>query len=186
MPIATEVDHARGLVVARYTGAIALADLIESQNADAVSGRWQYRTLILCEEVTGIPSVADLRQVVRHASEVRKHCGKRGPVAIVAGSNDVVFGMARMYASLTDQDHRAIQAFRNAADASQWLADLAGDQPAATVDGPAPCPSCRSPRTSCTMAAHDGSRYYFCGSCGDHWVVNRAGLVQPLNIDFEP
>lgn len=73
-------------------------------------------------DCTGVDP-ADSVETVRHLADCVMNIAAElqcGPVAILV-ANDVQFGMARMYMSLTDPVHPWTEVFRDAAEAETWL-----------------------------------------------------------------
>lgn len=105
-----------------FTGDVTPQELRQAQAAIADGDAWRYATLALCEALTSLPTTPSVRTTVAFVSRIGAERGARGPLAIVTGANDAFFGMARMYATLSEDLQGPIRIFRGRAEAEAWLA----------------------------------------------------------------
>ena len=121
MPIEHMVDQKTGIMHVRRWGEITTHD-----EEDALNKRIKDPMV-----VPNIPVIVDCREVdPPDSTEVVHYLAKRitvladdldcGPVAIVV-SSDVEYGMARMFAALTELKHKDTEVFRNYDDALKWV-----------------------------------------------------------------
>ncbi len=78
-----------------------------------------YGELIDCSTATTNVTGAEIRQLAMERKKVDAQQRRPGPVAVVATDN-VFFGMLRMYDALTESI-RPIQVFRDVQKAERWL-----------------------------------------------------------------
>jgi hypothetical protein len=97
-------------------------DVVEWLERQAVDGAWAYNTMVDLRPVTWSPSTEEIRRILRQIKTLSATHGQRGPVAIVA-TQPVLFGMAHMYAALSDQAAGHVEAFYEIAEAERWLAE---------------------------------------------------------------
>lgn len=127
MPIDLQINHDTRRVTETFTGDVTPQELRQAQAAIADGDAWQYATLALCEALTSLPTTPNVRTTVAFVSRIGAERGARGPLAIVTGANDAFFGMARMYATLSDEAQGPIRIFRTRPEAEAWLAAGAPD-----------------------------------------------------------
>jgi hypothetical protein len=121
MPITYERDDARRRIVVTTIGIIAVDEMLAIIDRQAREGTWQYGMLYDSRRVATVASAADVRTGLRHVETVSISHGRRGPVAFVT-TMPAAYGMVRMYSTLAGQQHQAVEAFRDIADAERWLA----------------------------------------------------------------
>jgi hypothetical protein len=81
---------------------------------------WSYGLLWDVRNLSGTPTVTDLRAFMREDAASRPDAGPRGPVAVLA-SNAFVYGLACVYAAL-GRPKMTIEVFRDYHEADGWLA----------------------------------------------------------------
>jgi hypothetical protein len=119
MPIVYVIDRFLQRMVTRAEGLVTFADITAHLDAEAR------------EHGLGLPELIDARSAMTNITpnEVRQlvHCVHDmvqrqpfGPTAILA-TNDVVFGMARMFSILVESHGVAVEVFRDPQSASAWL-----------------------------------------------------------------
>lgn len=122
MPISYRIDQARHLVLTTATGILADNDVLDLKRrlvADPAF-RPDMRQLSDVRGITALQvTAAGVRGMVAldsaNASRLEGH-----RLAIVTGE-DVVFGMARMYQSMTEQNLPGVGVFRDYDAAAAWL-----------------------------------------------------------------
>ena len=118
MPCAYTINLARSLVLSRGWGVVMDRELlahVRSLIADPRFAR-NFHQLIDLRDVTDVQITAScIREMVR-----LNPFGAGARRAVVV-TNDVVFGMARMYQILSDESPDELQIFRKMDDALQWL-----------------------------------------------------------------
>jgi hypothetical protein len=126
MPVSYNIDHAHKRIYSRATGTISFQDLRDHIKED-IGEAASYPELLDCTGATTDIGPDDVRKL---AAEREKTAISHppGPVAVVA-TNDVVFGMLRMFDILTSQI-RPLRVFRDRPRAEQWLDAVArGESP---------------------------------------------------------
>ena len=123
MPIRYTVDRERGVLVARASGDLTDADLLDYAMAlqadDTTSGtRHELVDLRDIQSGDGVTS-SGVRQLAQFWRDAGVSDGK---LAIIAES-PVSYGMSRMYQTLRDDGPDRIEVFRSEEDAWKWLAD---------------------------------------------------------------
>ena len=123
MPIRYTVDRERAVLVARASGDLTDADLLDYamalQGDDTTSeARHELVDLRDIQSGDGVTSSG-----VRRLAEFWRDAGvSDGKLAIIAES-PVSYGMSRMYQTLRDDGADRIEVFRSEEDAWKWLAD---------------------------------------------------------------
>jgi hypothetical protein len=120
MPTEYILDHARRRLTIVARDPTGLPETLAWLKRQAADGAWAYATLNDLRLVTFNPSTEDLQRLLRQVATLSVAHGLRGPVAIVA-TQPALFGMARMYAALSDQAAGPIEVFYEIADAEHWL-----------------------------------------------------------------
>lgn len=118
MPCAYTINLARSLVLSRGWGVVTDRELLAHVRALTADPRFarNFHQLINLRDVTDIQiTVSCIREMVR-----LNPFGAGARRAVVV-TNDVVFGMARMYQILSDESPDELQIFRKMDDALQWL-----------------------------------------------------------------
>ena len=119
MPIFFQIDDVSRRINTVAEGVITYADLRTHMNADVPPEVVGYSEIFDC---TGATTDVTADEIRRLASERERIAGSRaaaGPVAVVA-TNDLFFGMFRMFDVLTSRV-RPLRVFRSIADAERWL-----------------------------------------------------------------
>jgi hypothetical protein len=122
MPISYRIDPQRNLVLTTASGALGDADILELKRAL----RSDPRVSANMRQLSDVRLVTDLRVTpagVRQMVAADVDQGTPPPeyrLAIVTGQ-DVVFGMARMYQTLTDASRQHVGVFRSLEEAEAWL-----------------------------------------------------------------
>jgi hypothetical protein len=118
MPCGYTIDLARSLVLSRGWGVVTDRELlahVRALTADSRSAR-DFRQLADLRDVTDIQITASC---IRETVKLNPFgAGARRAVVV---TNDIVFGMARMYQIFTDESPDELQIFRKVNDALQWL-----------------------------------------------------------------
>ncbi|NIM49054.1 MAG: hypothetical protein GTO22_07315 [Gemmatimonadales bacterium] len=122
MPISYLIDTERGLVLTTASGVLTDDDLLEHKrilaaDPDFAPGMRQLSDVRGVERLAVTPE--GVRQMVTLDRDQADQLGDY-KLAIVTTA-DVVFGTARMYQSLTDEDLEHVQVFRDMAEARVWL-----------------------------------------------------------------
>ncbi|MEI8014653.1 MAG: hypothetical protein WCH20_07410 [Nitrospira sp.] len=118
MPCAYTIDLARSLVLSRGWGEITDRELLAHVHALTADPRFarNFHQLADLRDVTDVRITAScIREMVR-----LNPYGTGARRALVV-TNDVVFGMARMYQILSDESPDEFEIFRKLDDALRWL-----------------------------------------------------------------
>jgi len=123
MPLEHEIDEERNLVVARISGPVEPAAVLKHLETLRGDGRLRpgYRSLVDLSDALPGPGVDG--DFVRQVAERARHQAdamEPARVAVLAPS-DVIFGLARMYASLVEAPQRNVRVFRDDHSARRWL-----------------------------------------------------------------
>jgi hypothetical protein len=115
-------DDSQRRIFLTLTGAVGVELMIAVIDRQAGEGTWTYSVLSDTRALTIIPTEGFNRALVSRVCLHTARLGPRGPVAIVS-SRTVNFGMARMYALLSENAGilSGVCAFRNMAAARLWL-----------------------------------------------------------------
>jgi hypothetical protein len=119
MPITFVVDYERRRVSTRAEGIISFAEIAEHADAESLSRDPAYDELFDATDALVELTAADVRELVLLTNEaILKH--PVGATAIVA-TQPVVFGLARMYATLCESVGVRVGVFRTVGEAEKWL-----------------------------------------------------------------
>lgn len=122
MPISYSIDASRGVVLTTASGALTDPELLEHKRT--LTRDQQFRPgMVELSDVRGVErldvTAEGVRQfVAQDAQDSDRLSGYR--LAIVA-SQDLVFGMARMYEILTEKNALRVRIFRDMDEARVWL-----------------------------------------------------------------
>lgn len=119
MAITYSIDPHTGRMLTHVDGAVTFHDInghldVEQRNRDLHRAE-----LIDARGAVSEVTVDQVRRLVQRATEMLRVV-EVGPTAIVT-SNDVAFGMARMYALLAERAGIDAEVFRDIASATTWL-----------------------------------------------------------------
>lgn len=124
MPIASALNHDTAFLETHATGLITADDLEGHLRAEEASNYLGLDELFDARGATTDLTASQVRQFVRRTEQLARQ-GRLGAVAFVT-SDDVAFGMARMYQLLSDDRMVHIGVFRDIGPAWQWLATVRG------------------------------------------------------------
>ena len=119
MPISFRIDHSRKRLHTRAEGVVTFAEMRAHVNTELTAEEATYDELIDCSTATTNVTGAEIRQLVAERKKVEERQHRPGPVAVVA-TNDLFYGMLRMYDALTERI-RPIRVFRRVREAERWL-----------------------------------------------------------------
>jgi hypothetical protein len=124
MPITYTLDRERKRMHTRAEGLLTLADLQEHLDVEGHDRAEGYPELFDARGASTDITPDDVRVLVERARRWQAEGRIVGPTAIVA-DNDVVFGMARMYAILCEFVEAPVEVFREVGPALAWLERVA-------------------------------------------------------------
>jgi hypothetical protein len=110
------LNHAKGLVTFQE-----LSQHLDAEERDRGLGLPE---LFDARGATTNLTTGQVRTLVQRAADTLRGTAL-GPTAIVA-TDDVTFGMARMYAILTEQAGARVEVFRDIESAKRWLEEVSG------------------------------------------------------------
>jgi len=116
MQIQYERDNVQRRVTVTIRGGYDASEILALLERHRVEDDWSYARLYDVRNLTGRPTVEDLRQFMKLDKQHRPH----GPEAILT-SNPILYGLACTYAALA-QSALKIEVFRDTDEAAQWLA----------------------------------------------------------------
>ena len=124
MPIDLVFDPTHERLHTTALGLITLRELLDHVEDEARKDHLGVKELFDAREATTDLTSLQIGELVdrmRHHASV----GRLGPTALVT-TNDVVYGMARMYSILSQDYDPGFAVFRDIASAEQWLESEAG------------------------------------------------------------
>jgi len=137
MTITYTLDRAAGRMYTRAEGMLTLPELEAHLDVEERDRALGYGELFDARGARTDLSADGVRRLVERARQAHAGGLVVGPTAIVA-DNDVVYGMARMYAMLGEFVHAPVEVFREVEPALAWLDDfMRGTEPAGAVPTPA-------------------------------------------------
>lgn len=162
MPLLHERDDTKQRVVITATGPFHGDEVLNFLARQRDDGTWTYALLYDTRDMTGHPSIEDLRLFMKLHSEPDVELQPRGPLALVS-TDATVYAMACMCAALGGTK-RNVGVFRDPDDADKWLAAHTGE-PLRSADlalypktSTAEDPGLRMPRRrAATRRRRDGS-----------------------------
>jgi hypothetical protein len=119
MSVEYVLDRVRARLTIVGQDSIGEPEVVKWLGRQAVDGAWAYSTLVDLRLVVWNPTTEEIRRILHRIVTLSVTHGPRGPVAVVA-TQPALFGMAHMYAALSDQ---AVEAFYDFAEAERWLED---------------------------------------------------------------
>jgi hypothetical protein len=121
MPVTYQIDPARHLIRTKCIGPITLQEVLQHfQDLKADLSRPEWLDVLLdLDELTSLPSSAELRTVAHAVSAVRPTLEFRD--CAICAPTDAIFGMLRVWEVFTEQFFRATQVFRSLEEAERWL-----------------------------------------------------------------
>jgi len=135
MAINFHIDKVNRRIYSKAVGLITFEDLLAHMKADIEPEAVHYSEIFDCTEATTNLTV---EQVGKLSEERRRIAQSQpaGPVAVVA-TNDLFFGMFRMFDMLTETI-RPIRVFRDIKAAEQWLDSVDSEGDGDRVEGKLP------------------------------------------------
>jgi hypothetical protein len=123
MAITYTLDRERRRMYTRAEGRLNMADLLDHLRVEELDRAEGYAELFDARGATTDVKADDVRRLVARTRELQAAGKVVGATAVVA-DNDVVFGMARMYAILSEFEHAPVAVYREVPPALEWLDDL--------------------------------------------------------------
>jgi hypothetical protein len=124
MPIQYVIDSARQRLLKRAEGLVTFQDISDHLDAEERDHGLGLSELLDARGATTNLTATQVRALVHRAAATLRRT-PIGPTAIVA-TDDVMFGMARMYSLLTERDGVVVEVFRDVESASRWLDKVSG------------------------------------------------------------
>lgn len=132
MPIEYQIDHDWELVRTRCRGAVSLQEVIEhfdrlERDAERPP---RLHVLLLLDELETAPRSDELQAV---AARINQLTTLRFGLCAIVVNRDLIYGIARVFAALSESRFESMQVFRSVTAAEGWLAEgIAND----TGEGP--------------------------------------------------
>ncbi len=120
MPIRYELDDLRRRVVVTIDGLFEADDILAIAARQRAEHTWNYGILYDLRDMTGKPTVAELRQLMNKAATRQPGERLRGPVALLA-TDTTLYGRLCTCAVLGRSTTLSIEVFRDKSEAEQWL-----------------------------------------------------------------
>ena len=124
MPIRYVIDRDRKRLLTHAEGLVTFQELSEHLDAEERDRGLGLPELFDARGATTNVTTQQVRTLVSRAAATLRRI-PLGPTAIVA-TDDLVFGMARMYAILTEDAGARVEVFRDVESASRWLQEVSG------------------------------------------------------------
>jgi hypothetical protein len=126
MPIRYSVDRLHGRLLTHADGVVTFQDINAHLDLEQRDHNLDRPELIDARGATTRLTTGQIRRLVQRAANMLR-VADLGPTAIVT-NDDVIFGMARMYALLADSVGVAAEVFRDVDSASRWLNRIAAER----------------------------------------------------------
>src|SRR5712692_2865946 len=120
MPIRYELDDLRRRVVVTIDGLFEADDILAIAARQRAEHTWNYGILYDLRDMTGKPTVAELRQLMNKAATRQPGERLRGPVALLA-TDTTLYGRLCTCAVLGRSTTLSIEVFRDKSEAEPWL-----------------------------------------------------------------
>ena len=124
MPIRYVIDRIHQRMLTHAEGVVTFQDISEHLDAEERERALGLPELFDARGATTNMTAAEVRTLVQRAADTCRRI-PLGPTAIVA-TDDVAFGMARMYAILTEELGVRVEVFRDVESANRWLQEVSG------------------------------------------------------------
>ena len=137
MPVSYEIDSARGLIRTRCSGNVELADVLghfAALQRDPARPPWPDVLL----DFTGLESLPHAFQVETVKDRLGWRPAFRFRYCAMVADRDVVFGIARMFQSMTTAFFENVVVVRSLVEAEEWLEQQARHGPPAGPGGSTP------------------------------------------------
>jgi hypothetical protein len=125
MPLLHERDDVKQRVVVTATGPFHGAEVLAFLAGQRGDGTWTYALLCDTRDMTGHPTIEDLRLFMKLHSENDVDQRPRGPLALVS-TGMPIYAIACMCAALGGTK-RQVEVFLDRDEADKWLAAAAGE-----------------------------------------------------------
>jgi len=119
MPIEYSIDPGNGRLLTRANGAVTFRDINAHLDLEEHNRDLNRAELIDARNAVAQLTPDEIRLLVGRAADMLRTL-ELGPTAIVT-TDDVVFGMARVYALLAERVGVSAEAFRDVQSAADWL-----------------------------------------------------------------
>ena len=122
MPIRYIIDRINQRILTHADGLVTFEDISQHLDAEERDRGLELPELFDARGATTNVTTQQVRTLVSRAAALLRRI-RLGPTAIVA-TDDVVFGMARMYAILTEDAGARVEVFRDVESANRWLQEV--------------------------------------------------------------
>ncbi len=126
MPIHYSIDRLHRRLVTRATGLVTFRDINAHLDYEQRKRDLDRPELVDARGATTDLTAEQVRRLVNRAADMLRIVDL-GPTAIVT-TDDVVYGMARMYSILADGVGAAAEVFRDLESATRWLDRKSGEE----------------------------------------------------------
>jgi hypothetical protein len=126
MAIRYSVDRLRGRLLTHADGIVTFHDINAHLDVEQRDHNLERPELVDARGATTDLTADQIRRLVHRAADMLR-VAQLGPTAIVT-DDDVVFGMARMYALLAEREGIVAEVFRDVESANRWLDSMATGQ----------------------------------------------------------
>jgi hypothetical protein len=125
MPIHYERNDKKRRILTISEGVVTLDDTLAIIDRQVADGAWTYQMLFDTRASPSLPTLDELRIVVRHVGILTTKYGPRGPVAMVV-VDPALFEIGGRYARLADLTSLRVGLFGTPLEAEEWLTALEG------------------------------------------------------------
>lgn len=119
MPIGYERDDLQKRIRARGQGSFRIEDVLQIFQRMRAEHVWGYAVLYDLRQMTGDPSIADVRRILEAAARPEPDGQRPGPIAVV-NADPTMYAKACLYAAMHPPS--SFEAFRDLHEAETWLA----------------------------------------------------------------
>jgi hypothetical protein len=124
MPIQYVIDRTQQRMLTHAEGLVTFQEISQHLDAEERDRGLDLPEIFDARGATTDLTPAQVRTLVERAADTLRRTSL-GPTAIVA-NDDLVFGMARMYAILTELAGPRVEVFRDVESANRWLQEVSG------------------------------------------------------------
>jgi hypothetical protein len=121
MPVEYEIEAGRDLLRTRCVGAVTFAEVLghfRSLEADPALPK-RLDVLLDLGEITALPEADQVEAIADAAGRLKEKVAWRR--CAIFAPRDVVYGVSRMFAAISEPHFRETMVFRRLADAERWL-----------------------------------------------------------------
>jgi hypothetical protein len=123
MPIHYERNDKTRRILAISEGDVTVEDTLAIIDRQVADGAWTYHMLFDTRASAALPTIDDLRRLLKHVGALTTKYGPRGPVAMVV-VNPALYQIGGKYARLANLTASRVGLFMTPREAEEWLATV--------------------------------------------------------------